>query len=194
MTYTTQWMTMFFMLSSGLLMGSILDTYRVLTIRFSLRGWVVSLIDLLYWIGSALLVFGLLFWSNWGELRFHIFAAVLIGYILYFRFLSKGVTRCIQWLVQMVEKVVLWTLHTLYLLIVHPLILLAQAICEIFLTLLKFGLASVTFILKPVNWLVGRLMNWLRPKIPTRLIEVSGRVKKRFSWLSKFKKKDDTDE
>ncbi|MGA9174301.1 MAG: spore cortex biosynthesis protein YabQ, partial [Thermoactinomyces sp.] len=100
MNLGTQWLTMGLMLSSGFLLGVFLDFYRVLTIRFRLRGWIISLIDLLYWVISAGLVFGLLFWSNWGEMRFYFFVAVGFGFLFYFRWFSQPITKGIRLVLQ----------------------------------------------------------------------------------------------
>jgi len=100
-----QWITMVTMVGSGLILGVALDTYRVLKERFRLRGWVVSLVDLLYWVAAASLVFHLLVWSNWGELRFYVFVAVLAGFWIYFSWFSDGVFRSLRWLLQWVERI-----------------------------------------------------------------------------------------
>jgi spore cortex biosynthesis protein YabQ len=100
----TQWITMATMVGSGLILGVALDAYRVLKERFHLRGWVVSLVDLLYWVAAASLVFHLLVWSNWGELRFYVFVAVLAGFWIYFSWFSGGVFRFLRWLLQGLER------------------------------------------------------------------------------------------
>lgn len=93
-----------------MLLGILLDTYQVLKRRMRLKGWVISLIDLIYWIGSACLVFTLLLWSNWGELRFYIFMAICIGFLLYFQLLHLVASRWIQLCIQGVE----WSILVLY--------------------------------------------------------------------------------
>ena len=104
MSLQTQWITMATMVGSGLILGVALDAYRVLKERFHLRGWVVSLVDLLYWVAAASLVFHLLVWSNWGELRFYVFVAVLAGFWIYFSWFSGGVFRFLRWLLQGLER------------------------------------------------------------------------------------------
>jgi spore cortex biosynthesis protein YabQ len=100
-----QWITMLTMVGSGLILGVALDAYRVLKERFRLRGWVVSLVDLLYWVAAASLVFHLLVWSNWGELRFYVFVAVLAGFWIYFSWFSDGVFRFLRWLLHGLERI-----------------------------------------------------------------------------------------
>jgi len=93
------------MVGSGLILGVALDAYRVLKERFQLRGWVVSLVDLLYWVAAASLVFHLLVWSNRGELRFYVFVAVLTGFWVYFSWFSNAVFHFLRWLLQWLERI-----------------------------------------------------------------------------------------
>jgi spore cortex biosynthesis protein YabQ len=106
------WMTV-----SGIMLGVMLDIYRVMKIRFRLRGWVVSLIDLLYWTVAAGLVFGLLMWSNWGVLRFYVFLAVVLGMVLYYSWMSRTMIRLISWTFRLAEwmiRIMLRTLHVTF--------------------------------------------------------------------------------
>ncbi|MGA8943827.1 MAG: spore cortex biosynthesis protein YabQ [Thermoactinomyces sp.] len=115
MTLQTQWLTMALMFGSGVFIGLILDFYRVLTVRFRLRGWLISLIDLLYWIVSAALVCGLLFWSNWGELRFYFFVAVCTGFFIYFKWVSQQAIYGIRILLNVAERILSFLFRLLYL-------------------------------------------------------------------------------
>ncbi|WP_131924855.1 spore cortex biosynthesis protein YabQ [Hazenella coriacea] len=189
-----QWITMALMLSSGLLLGVILDTYRVLKTRFRLRGWVVSLIDLLYWTVSAALVFSLLMWSNWGELRFYIFVAICTGLFLYYQWLSRQVIQGIRWIVSVIEKLILGILRVIQTFIWLPLIQICRWVIQLlkWLWSLLFVLGKVSLkIFIPFKWLFRPFYHWLSPWM-TPLI---GGLKKFFYkirtlWV-KFRKKDE---
>lgn len=148
------------MLGSGLLLGILLDTYRVLKVRLRLKGWVVSLIDVLYWSVSAVLVFCLLMISNWGELRFYIFVAVCVGFFLYYHYVSKGAIRGIGTLVDWVDK----TLHViargvyllLYLPCYHAVLFLRRLLLAV-LRLLWIVLRAL--FVTPIVWLTRPLWN-----------------------------------
>lgn len=98
---------MFVMLTSGFGLGMLLDIYRVCKEQFKIRGWVLSLLDLLYWLISAFFIFRLLFWSNWGELRFYIFVAIGLGFFIYLRWISEWLqpvlARIIQYLINIIN-------------------------------------------------------------------------------------------
>ncbi|MGI6125728.1 MAG: spore cortex biosynthesis protein YabQ [Planifilum sp.] len=121
MSLQAQWITMVTMVGSGLILGVALDTYRVLKERLRLRGWVVSLVDLLYWVAAASLVFHLLVWSNWGELRFYVFIAVLAGFWTYFTWFSDGVFRILRWLFAWLERAVQTVIRLVTVLVWLPL-------------------------------------------------------------------------
>lgn len=192
MTLQTQWLTMALMLGSGLMLGVILDTYRVLKGRFRLRGWVVSLIDLLYWTVSAGLVFSLLMWSNWGELRFYIFIAVCAGLLLYYNWFSRQTIRVIRLLVQAIERILHWMVVTIHALIWVPLVqlwvLLHKLFQLLFKLLLSLGKAGLKLFV-PIEWLTRplrkRLQVWLMPYVE------KGRHKFEIikMWWSKIRKK-----
>ncbi len=138
------------MISSGLILGTVLDIYRVLKHRLRLRGWVISLIDFLYWTVATGLVFSLLMWSNWGELRFFIFVAVLVGFGIYYTWFSQGMIRWIKWTIQIIEKMILVLLRIFHLLILTPLFYL----WTLFLSLLYFLGRILKWMGSPFYWLI----------------------------------------
>lgn len=101
-----QWLTMLVMFISGFGLGMLLDIYRVCKERFKIGGWVLSLLDLLYWLISAFFIFRLLLWSNWGELRFHIFVAIGLGFFIYLQWIS-------EWLKPVLTRIVQYSINTI---------------------------------------------------------------------------------
>ncbi|SEN63873.1 spore cortex biosynthesis protein YabQ [Lihuaxuella thermophila] len=176
------------MLSSGVMIGVILDTYRVLKARFRLRGWTVSLVDFLYWTVSAALVFSLLMWSNWGELRFYIFVAVCMGLFLYLSWLSRPVSRCIRCLVQWIEQVLRWLVLALHTLIWVPLVylwlLLKKVLHVLWRLLLVLGKVALK-VLTPLEWMTRPLRNFFSPYF-AKIQRIYGKMK---TWWTKKKRK-----
>ncbi len=154
MSLQTQTITMLVMFGSGFLLGAILDTYQALRIRLRLRGWIVSLIDLLYWFGSAGLVFLLLMWSNWGQLRFYIFIAILAGLFCYYRWLSRIFQRLIRGLIDGIEILLGWIWLLIRQLILKPLKLIYQLITKLILSILKIVMFPIGWIFKTVHRLI----------------------------------------
>ncbi len=180
------------MLSSGVLIGVILDTYRVLKARFRLRGWVVSLVDFLYWAVSAALVFSLLLWSNWGELRFYIFVAVLTGFFLYLSWLSRPVTGCIRGLIRWIERIFRWLLITLHTLIWVPLVYLWALLKKIFHILCRLLLILGKAVLKgftPLEWMTRPFRKKLREIFRPYTEKIQRIFVKLKTWWTKKKRK-----
>lgn len=142
------------MLSSGLLLGLVLDLYQLVKERLCLTDWVTSLVDLFYWLGSAFLIFALLFWSNWGELRFYIFIAIIVGFLLYYRYFRLWLNRPLCLLIRLIEILITGFMQLCYYLFWVPLIFLVQMLKRI------FGVASM-----PLRWMfrpiMTRFQTWL---------------------------------
>ncbi|SFS86500.1 spore cortex biosynthesis protein YabQ [Marininema halotolerans] len=165
MTLFTQWATMGVMLGSGWFMGMLLDAYRILARRFRLQGWVISLIDLLYWIATALLVFSLLLWSNWGELRFTVFIAVILGWVVYYYWFSRLITKVIQWLLNVVEYTIRLVIRVFVLTLWVPFITCWRLVLRLMKGLVRLFWGLIRFILwllTPVGRLFAPLGRWIQ--------------------------------
>jgi spore cortex biosynthesis protein YabQ len=81
---TTQLSSFLILLFTGMLLGAFFDFYRVL--RGCVRAGALFTMagDLLFWVGAFVLAVPLLYWSTWLELRFYVWAALLLGILLYF--------------------------------------------------------------------------------------------------------------
>lgn len=185
MNLTTQWLTMSMMFVSGLGLGIILDFYQILKERFRLRGWVVSLIDLLYWFVSAGLVFSILMWSNWGELRFYIFLSIILGVFLYYQWLHRPADSLIRMFIRVVEYVLQFLFRLWNLLIWNPILWIYQQIQRILQSIGKMLIWIGRGIIFPLEWLTRPVRNWLRP--------YKNRVKKRLQAWKKLIKKGDSE-
>jgi len=104
-TLSVQWLTMVVMFASGLMLGVFLDLVRIVQDRYRIRKRLEAGINLFYWLLSAIFVFYLLWWSNWGELRFYVFVVICLGLILYFRLLSDRVRIILLKSTDLIEKI-----------------------------------------------------------------------------------------
>ncbi|MDR6227097.1 spore cortex biosynthesis protein YabQ [Desmospora profundinema] len=185
MTLYTQWVTMGLMLSSGCLMGLMLDLYRVLKTRFHMRGWVVSFVDLLYWTVAAGMVFGLLFWSNWGELRLPVLVAIAAGWFTYHIWFSRLATRVLRALLAGVETLCRWVLRILYVCLWLPLAALWMLLYRVFIGLVQLLWAALRFPL----WILSPVFRWLQP-LREGLVQGARPVIRRFrrwiDWLRRW--------
>ncbi|SFX39838.1 spore cortex biosynthesis protein YabQ [Thermoactinomyces sp. DSM 45891] len=193
MTLHTQYLTMLLMLGSGFCLGVILDTYRVLKGRFHIRGWAVSLIDLLYWFVCSGLVFSVLFWSNWGELRFYIFLAIILGVFLYYQWLSKFTTRLIEICIRVIEWIIQFHIKAVQVIVIRPILFTIGLIRKLLLFILQLFWKMLQFSLRPLLWLCSPITNRIEPRVRPYMNRGVLLGKK---WIEKWrqrKKKDDSE-
>lgn len=76
---------------SGLVLGVLLDAYRLLTKRLRRRRRLVAVLDFLLWVGLAAALFALLFFLNAAEVHFYVFLGLALGLLFYYRFLGRRV-------------------------------------------------------------------------------------------------------
>lgn len=155
-----QWLTMAVMLLSGLGMGTVFDGYRVVTNELKFPRWWLPVLDVIYWMAAALVVFRVLYASNNGEVRAYVFIGLAIGIVIYYFLFSRMVIAAVKWLIGAVRKLISFVLRCLDILIVKPLLLLYKMVLVIF----AFGSALTIFILKIVIQLVRpfwKLFVWM---------------------------------
>lgn len=164
------------MLLSGIGMGVLFDGYRVVTNELRLPRWWLPVLDMMYWMATVVIVFRVLYASNNGEVRAYVFLGLLIGVVSYYLLLSGLVIRIVTWLIDAVRAVIRFTLKTLDILILKPLLLLYRLVKVI----LGFGTAVTILLLKIMvqlirpfwllfRWILGPvtrpLRRWISPYI-----------------------------
>lgn len=182
MNPAVQWITLIYMLLAGIAMGLAYDSYRVLSLKLSFPKWLNALLDLLYWVASALFVFRLLYAGNQGQLRFYVVLGLFLGVWIYFLIFSITVRRFVVMLIQSVQYLcrllwrfikiavggpVLW----LWRVMKGTLLLLGRIVLYIFKLLLR--LTKPIWVL-PVRWISPHLSRFAH----------SGRIRRITEWIS----------
>ncbi|MEK8133011.1 spore cortex biosynthesis protein YabQ [Paenibacillus filicis] len=173
MTLNVQFLTLGMMCAGGLSLGGLFDVYRVLAGQLKMPGWVKSVLDLVYWFAGTLLVFAMLYESNWGEVRPFIFLGLGIGIVLYFLLFSRPVIWVIRFIIRVVVGTALFIRRMVILLIIKPVV----ALYRVFVIILGFLLATAMFLYRIVIqlchpvwkllvWLLRPLGKWIRFPIP----------------------------
>ncbi|WNQ11684.1 spore cortex biosynthesis protein YabQ [Paenibacillus aurantius] len=168
MTLQTQFVTMGMMFLSGLALGVVFDTYRVLTGQLRMPLWLISLFDLVYWAGSTLFVFRMLYYSNQGDLRFYVFLGLAVGVTFHYWFLSRPVIRLVLLLIKLVRWLARMIRRTFELVVVKPIILLyrlVKILAGFVLVLAVFLYRIVIQLLYPI-W---KLLRWMTSPLWKRL-------------------------
>ncbi|MCZ8523696.1 MULTISPECIES: spore cortex biosynthesis protein YabQ [Paenibacillus] len=160
MTLSVQFLTMGMMYAGGLALGGIYDLYRVLSGQLKVPPWLRAGLDLLYWFIGTLVVFALLYKSNWGEVRPFIFMGLAIGILFYFLVFSSAVIRVIVFTIRAVVTAARIGRRMIELFVIRP----AIGLYRLVLIFLGFLLATAIFIYRIVLQLlypVWKLLLWL---------------------------------
>jgi len=88
MEESAQAQTFLLMMTTGFLLGALMDAYRSLLNHWQLRTLAFCLGDSMYWLVSSILVFCVLLLGNWGDVRFYVFVG-LSGGAAFYRFWFK---------------------------------------------------------------------------------------------------------
>jgi len=140
------------------------------------------MLDVLYWVASALFIFRVLYASNRGELRFYVFLGLLLGVWLYFWAFSVTTQRFVVMLIEIVRRLTLIVNSILRILIVLPVLALYRLLRKLVgwtWALIVFLGRMLIYILmpvwKPILWLIRPLI--ARWKTPDPLIKLGIRLK-----------------
>lgn len=153
----SQWMTLLLMLVSGVTLGVVYDSYRVVAHQLRFPRWSLPLFDVAYWLAATWFVFQMLVKGNQGELRFYIFLGLAVGAYAYYLLLSKATVSVATWMVQAAKAVVRFLLRTLYVVIIVPIKTLALFLLAIGRFVLRVAMFLGKLVLKciqPLWWLI----------------------------------------
>jgi len=89
---------------TGMIVGFIYDFNRVIRRIFKPRPWVVGIMDLLFWLIVAGIVFVALLYANDGEVRFYNFIGLAMGWSLYLLTISSWVIKALSLMYRTIEK------------------------------------------------------------------------------------------
>jgi len=200
MSLSVQWLTLGTMLMSGVGMGVLFDGYRVISSELKFPRWSLSLLDLIYWIASAIIVFRMLYVSNSGEVRAYVFVGLAIGFLFYYWLFSKITTKMTLWLIKAVKWCIQIIVSIFYILVIKPILIIWAILLYITKLGSKFSIGTIKLVLqllrpfvKLLLWILSPitkpLVRWLKPyweksNISTKLAKMWNIVKQRSqSWL-----------
>lgn len=106
----------------GALIAFIYDIFRIKRKAIRTGKLMTYLEDFLYWIIVALVMFGVVYYSNDGEIRGYLFIGTLIGAVLYILLLSKIVVGSSMLVIRFLTRVV----KTIGFVITYPIRLLLK--------------------------------------------------------------------
>lgn len=108
MTLSMQFYSFFLTVCIGFVIGVIFDLYRVVLGLLHPRKVATNLGDFFFWVFITIVVFVLLMFGNWGEVRLYVFLGLFLGLIAYLKLLSKYIILSIVWCINIIGKCIFW--------------------------------------------------------------------------------------
>lgn len=168
-----QFISFFLTIGIGMIMAASFDLYRAMRGVYPVSRKLTAVTDFFYWILLTGLVFALLIFGNWGEVRVYVFLGVIIGVCLYLKFFSRKMIgfyrKCLFFLNRMVG------------LFLQLLKFTARGICFPFrlaLKIIAIPFCFLGFIFYKLVWFVKKLWHKLTGFIYRILRKIKGWFKK----------------
>ncbi|TGY91977.1 spore cortex biosynthesis protein YabQ [Petralouisia muris] len=102
---------------TGMILLFVYDLLRIMRRLISHKAWVTGAEDLLFWIGSAIALFAMLYRENSGYIRGFVIGGVLVGMLIYNLLLSawvvKGSVFLLEKILFLVGRPLVWTARIL---------------------------------------------------------------------------------
>jgi len=147
---TNQVFTFMMTIVTGMVLGILFDSYRVLRGTCNPQLVLTWCMDLLYWLVATVIVFIALVSSNWGELRFYVFIGMLTGVACYYHWLSIYIIRMLSTFVQVTRESVRW---------------MKKIVVHMFFTP---GLYCIRMLLFPFIFIWKKMISWFSIRWPKR--------------------------
>jgi len=93
----------------GVIIGLVYDLFRVSRKVFKTNNYVVYFEDILFWFLGSIIIFGILFISNAGEIRGYALLGIVLGIIIYACMISHYVMKFILTIIDINKRIVKFT-------------------------------------------------------------------------------------
>lgn len=98
----------------GVLIGIIFDIFRILRKTIKTSDFVTYIEDFLFWIITSIILFYSIFTYNNGELRFFMFLAVILGFVLYLCTISSYLIKINVKIINVIKRIFLNLFEIIY--------------------------------------------------------------------------------
>jgi spore cortex biosynthesis protein YabQ len=188
MTLETQFITMFMMIAFGVYIGGAYVFFKRIDKWWTKRIVLRYLLELLFWVGQALLLFYILYKVNEGIVRFYIFIALFCGYAMFKALFESTFKKWVEVLLGFAGKMIRGIIRCIQMLVIQPIVwivsLIFMLLHRIFVLLFKLFYVVASIVAYPIRQ-IGILVYKLLPKKGKKIIYQIGQ----FSSKIRTKKK-----
>lgn len=169
------------MVISGIYLGIARATYERFSVKWAHHLILVYLLEILFWLLQTIIIFTVLYYVNYGEIRFYLFLAILLGYSIYMVCIHSWYKRLLEGCIKVLHFFLRFLKNFIWIVIIRPI----QFIMSIVFTIGSFILSIVKGILKKMNF-------WPISKLKKIFNGFFNKIKGFYSTIkNKFKKEDD---
>ena len=147
MTLDVQVITMGSMILSGIYLGIVLETYRRFSVWWRNITFLKYLFEICFWLSQTVILFFILFKVNYGEFRFYILLAVLLGFSMYVVLFKKVYVWFLEKLIHIVSTIIKWLVYIINLFVIQPIIWIINVFINVIQFIWKCGYSVFLFIL-----------------------------------------------
>lgn|SRR5690625_2839813 len=169
MTLSTQLMTMFAMIISGIYIGVATETYNRCKRMWQTKPFLRLSIEVIYWLGQTFIIYTILYYVNNGEIRLYVFLSALCGYSMYVVLFRKLYRALLEMIIRFIRVFIRTVYQVFYTVIYRPIKWIYTLLYKVTLQLIKFVLfiskRVLTLILLPFKWIHFILLKTLPIKI-----------------------------
>lgn len=159
---------------NGILIGIIFDIFRIFRKTIKTSDFVTYIEDFLFWIITAIVLLYSIFTYNNGELRFFMFLAVILGFIIYIFTISSYLIKINVNIINTIKKISIKTLKIIY-----------TPIIKIFKILKKITFKPLLFISENLK----KNMKNIKNKLKSQKVKNDNNIKNTNKIIKNFKHK-----
>ncbi|OEF95765.1 spore cortex biosynthesis protein YabQ [Desulfuribacillus alkaliarsenatis] len=159
MEFQAQYQLLLYMFLTGAGLAAVFESYRQCHNIYKFHKLLLHLLDFVFWVVAALLVFSILFVKAGGELRFYSLVFLGLGAIFHYYFIRRVTIRVTHTVIRIVTVTVNICKTIIYYLIIKPILLLwyiAKMIWQLILKVWSFLLLMLTTLVG----VIGGMLNW----------------------------------
>jgi|SRR5699024_68745 len=169
MTLHVQFMTMIVMVAGGFYLGIALETHRRFAVYWKRRTVFRFTLEILFWLVQIILLYYVLFQTNYGTLRAYVFFACLLGFSMYQVLFKKAYQTFLEYVVSILHMIYRGIRVVVRTVFYRPLVAILHIILACLLCVIQILMYILYHVFKivwiPVLW--G--MNWIYKRLPKNL-------------------------
>lgn len=189
MTLSIQFITMAAMVLSGVYLGFIRDTFQRFAIYWKGKRLLSYLLEIIFWILQALIVFYVLFRVNAGEIRLYIILACLLGFSAYQALMKAIYKRVLERIIFFGTRIFHVFERIIAVLFITPLKWLFIICTALVMFVLRMIFSVIIFIIKLLFFPFRLLGKIIYPIIPEKLFRFSHKFVKFYSTIRNISNK-----